>query len=100
MPLTIVIGLFFMQMVGYTLNTSTLIAIGMSVGILVTNSIVVLEAIVKRLDETGDPKEASRLGAKEAFIAVLASAGTNVVVLFPLAIMKTQDRACSSAPWP
>jgi HAE1 family hydrophobic/amphiphilic exporter-1 len=90
MPLTIIVGLFFMQMVGYTLNTSTLIAIGMSVGILVTNSIVVLEAIVKRLDATGDPKEASRLGAKEAFIAVLASAGTNMVVLFPLASMKSK----------
>ncbi|MFH1919288.1 MAG: efflux RND transporter permease subunit [Planctomycetota bacterium] len=90
MPLTIVIGLFFMQMVGYTLNVSTLIAIAMSVGILVTNSIVVLEAIVKRLDASGDPKEAARLGASEAFIAVLASAGTNVVVLFPLAIMRTR----------
>jgi len=89
MPLTIVIGLFFMHWVGYTLNSSTLIAIGTSVGILVTNSIVVLEAIVKRLDATGDPKEAARLGAKEAFIAVLASAGTNMVVLFPLAVMKT-----------
>ena len=45
MPLTIVIGLFLMQMIGYTLNASTLIAIGMSVGILVTDSIVVVEAI-------------------------------------------------------
>jgi HAE1 family hydrophobic/amphiphilic exporter-1 len=90
MPLTIVIGLFFMQLAGYTLNTSTLIAIGMSVGILVTNSIVVLESIVKRLDATGDPKQASRLGAKEAFIAVLASAGTNMVVLFPLAMMESK----------
>ncbi|HID24371.1 MAG TPA: efflux RND transporter permease subunit, partial [Planctomycetaceae bacterium] len=89
MPLTIIIGLFFMHAAGYTLNTSTLIAIGMSVGILVTNSIVVLEAIVKRLDETGDPNAAARLGAREAFLAVLASAGTNVVVLFPLAVMKT-----------
>jgi len=87
MPLTIIIGLFFMYMLDYTLNTSTLLAIGMSVGILITNSIVVLEAIVKRLDETGDPKAASKLGAKEAFIAVLASAGTNIVVLFPLAMM-------------
>ncbi len=87
MPLTIIIGLFFMQLLGYTLNTSTLIAIGMSVGILVTNSIVVLESIVKRLARTGDPKEASRLGAKEVTIAVLASAGTNIVVLFPIAMM-------------
>ncbi|MBN2313215.1 MAG: efflux RND transporter permease subunit [Sedimentisphaerales bacterium] len=87
MPLTIVVGLFFMQMAGFTLNTSTLIAIGMSVGILVTNSIVVLEAIVKRLDKTGNAREASRLGTHEAFIAVLASAGTNIVVLFPVAMM-------------
>jgi len=87
MPLTIIIGLFFMQMAGFTLNTSTLIAIGMSVGILVTNSIVVLEAIVKRLDKTGNAKEASRMGTHEAFIAVLASAGTNIVVLFPVAMM-------------
>ncbi|MEN6424433.1 MAG: efflux RND transporter permease subunit [Phycisphaerales bacterium] len=87
MPLTIVIGLFFMQLAGYTLNTSTLISIGLSVGILVTNSIVVLESIISRLKETGDPKEASRLGAKEVTIAVLASAGTNIVVLFPIAMM-------------
>ncbi|MBN2398696.1 MAG: efflux RND transporter permease subunit [Deltaproteobacteria bacterium] len=89
MPLTVIIGLFFMHLAGYTLNAPTLLAIGMSVGILVTNSIVVLEAIVKRLEETGDPKAASRLGAKEAFIAVLASAGTNCVVLFPLTTMDT-----------
>lgn len=87
MPLTIIIGLFFMQIVGFTLNISTLIAIGMSVGVLVTNSIVVLEAIVKRLDRTGDVKSASRLGSGEAFVAVLASAGTNIVVLFPVATM-------------
>jgi HAE1 family hydrophobic/amphiphilic exporter-1 len=87
MPLTILIGLFFMQMAGFTLNTSTLIAVGMSVGILVTNSIVVLEAITKRLNKTGDPKEASRVGAKEVVVAVLASAGTNIVVLFPIAVM-------------
>ncbi|MCD4831192.1 MAG: efflux RND transporter permease subunit [Anaerohalosphaeraceae bacterium] len=87
MPLTIVIGLFFMQFFDFTLNTSTLLAIGMSIGILATNSIVVLEAIVKRLDKTSNPKESSRLGASEAVIAVLASAGTNIVVLFPIAMM-------------
>ena len=87
MPLTILIGLFTMEAYDLTLNTSTLIAIGMSVGILVTNSIVVLEAIDKRLVECGDPVQAAMQGASESWIAVLASAGTNVVVLFPLAVM-------------
>jgi hydrophobic/amphiphilic exporter-1 (mainly G- bacteria), HAE1 family len=90
MPLTIIIGLFFMYFMGFTFNTLTLLSIGLSVGVLVTNSIVVLEAISTRLYETGDPVASSRLGAKETFIAVLASAGTNVVVLFPLSVMGSQ----------
>jgi len=90
MPLTIIIGLFFMEKAGFTLNTSTLIAIGMSVGILVTNSIVVLEGITERLNVTDLPAEAATIGAKARFIAVLASAGTNVVVLFPLAMMASK----------
>ena len=87
MPLTIVIGLFFMDLSNLTLNTSTLIAIGLSVGILVTNSIVVLEAIVKRFSQSGNAREAARLGTSEATVAVLASVGTNVVVLFPLIML-------------
>lgn len=87
MPLTIIVGFLFMSAAGFTINVSTLMSIGMSVGILVTNSIVVLEGIVKRLDEGLSPKEAARVGAGESFIPVLASAGTNIVVLFPIAIM-------------
>jgi len=89
MPLTLVIGLFFIQMLGYTLNTMTLLSMGLSVGILVTNSIVVIESIVSGLNAGLPPKEAARVGSKEVFVAVLASASTNMVVLFPLAVMKT-----------
>lgn len=87
MPLTIIIGLFLLSFLGYTLNTSTLVSIGLSVGILVTNSIVVLEAIIKRLEEGETPREAARKGAAESWIPVLASAGTNIVVLFPIAMI-------------
>ncbi|MCP4642762.1 MAG: efflux RND transporter permease subunit [bacterium] len=90
MPLTIIVGMFFLGLLDYTLNVSTLLSIGLSIGILVTNSIVVLESIVKRFDETGDAHQASRLGASEVAVAVLASAGTNVVVLFPVAMMGSQ----------
>jgi len=88
MPLTIIISLFFMQALDFTLNMSTLLATGLSVGILVTNSIVVLEAIVKRLDKSGNPRESARLGSGEIAVAVIASASTNMVVLFPIAMMK------------
>ncbi len=87
MPLTIVISLFFLQFLGYTLNTSTLLALGLSVGILVTNSIVVLESIAKRFAAGMEAHEAARLGSRDVVLAVLASAGTNIVVLFPIIIM-------------
>ncbi len=87
MPLTVVISLFFMRQLNYTLNMSTLLAIAMSVGILVTNAIVVLESIVSQLAGGHAPKEAARRGAGNVAIAVLASVGTNVVVLFPIAML-------------
>jgi HAE1 family hydrophobic/amphiphilic exporter-1 len=67
-----------------------LLAIGLSVGILVTNSIVVLENIVKRSEERGNAREGARVGAGEVAVAVLASAGTNLVVLLPIAMMGSQ----------
>lgn len=87
MPLNIIIGFFFMRSLDYTLNLSTLISIGLSVGILVTNALVVLEAIMKRFVETGDAKTAAMEGTAAATVPVLASSGTNIVVLFPIAQM-------------
>ncbi|HHU13880.1 MAG TPA: efflux RND transporter permease subunit, partial [Lentisphaerae bacterium] len=87
MPVTIIISLFFMGLAGYTLNQSTLLAIGLSVGILVSNSIVVLENVVKRFDDIPDRWEAARVGTSEVAVAVLASAGTNVVVMLPITMM-------------
>jgi HAE1 family hydrophobic/amphiphilic exporter-1 len=87
MPLNIIIGFFFMRYLDYTLNLSTLIAIGMSVGILVTNSLVILESIMKKLEETGDPKTAAIEGTSACTIEILASSGTNIVVLFPISMI-------------
>lgn len=87
MPLTIVISLFFMQLTGMTLNIATLLAIGLSGGILVSNSIVVLENIAAKFETIADPWEAARVGTGEVSVAVLASAGTNVVVMIPIAMM-------------
>jgi HAE1 family hydrophobic/amphiphilic exporter-1 len=87
MPVTVVISLFFMHLSGQSLNTVTLLAIGLSTGVLVSNSIVVLENVVSRFEELDDRWEAAGQGASEVGVAVLASAGTNVVVMLPLAMM-------------
>ena len=93
MPVTIVISLFFLQLCGLTLNLSTLLAMGLSAGILVSNSIVVLESVVRRFGSAGAAREArwaaAREGAAEQTVAILASAGTNVVVMLPIAMMSS-----------
>lgn len=87
MPVTICISLFFMQVAGQSLNTVTLIALGLSTGVLVSNSIVVLENIVSKMRECEDPWVAAEKGASEVAVSVLASAGTNVIVMLPLTLM-------------
>lgn len=81
-PITIVITLIAFSLFDYTANVITMNAIGISVGILVANSIVVLENIAAK---PGDVAKAT----DEIAIAVAASALTNVVVFLPIATMKT-----------
>ncbi len=90
MPLTVIAGVFFIYLAGYTLNTVTLLALGLSIGILVTNSIVVLENITARIAAGKSSVDAAIEGSNEVVAAVIASAGTNVVVLFPVSMMKGQ----------
>jgi HAE1 family hydrophobic/amphiphilic exporter-1 len=87
MPLNIIMSLSFIYYAGFTFNTMTLLSIGMGIGILVTDAIIIMESIVKRLRGTGDPKAAARFGTSDVFSAVMASTGTHMVVLFPLAMM-------------
>jgi len=88
MPAAIVATFFLIQMAGFTLNVLTLLALGISVGILVTNAIVVLENILRHLQDGESPAEAARVGTDEVALAVLASVMTNVVVFVPIAFME------------
>lgn len=87
MPLTIIISFFFMQLSGFTFNVSSMIALGLSVGTLVTNSIVVMESVAAQLESGKTSWEAARDGAGDVAVAVMASAGTNMVVLLPIGLM-------------
>ncbi len=87
MPISVVATFMLMQSSGFTLNVMSLMALGISVGTLVTNSIVVLENIGRLVQEGVEPFEAAERGTKEVAIAVLASTLTNVVVFTPIAFM-------------
>jgi len=88
MPATIVATFLAIDQAGFTINIMTLMSLGITVGILVTNTIVVLESIYRHLDAGEDPKQAAEFGTTEVAIAVVASALTNVVVFTPIAFMQ------------
>jgi HAE1 family hydrophobic/amphiphilic exporter-1 len=88
MPTSIVATFLLMDFGGFSINIVTLLALGISIGVLVTNAIVVLESISRHVEVLGeDPKTAARKGTDEVAIAVAATAMTNVVVFTPIAFM-------------
>ena len=89
MPVSVVITFAAMDLLHYTFDMMTLVAIGCSAGILVANSVVVIENIIKKQHEGLSPSEAAAEGADEVLVAVAASALTNVVVFVPVALMKS-----------
>ena len=89
MPVSVVITFAAMDLMHYTFDTMTLVSIGCSAGILVANSVVVIENIIKKQHEGLPPAEAASKGADEVLVAVAASALTNIVVFVPVALMKS-----------
>ena len=85
---TVVATFLALSQAGFTINVMTLMALGITVGILVTNTVVVLENVYRHLDLGLSPPEAAERGTAEVGVAVAASALTNVVVFTPIAFMK------------
>ncbi|HWB82096.1 MAG TPA: efflux RND transporter permease subunit [Nannocystaceae bacterium] len=86
---TSIVGTFaVMWMQGFTLNTMTLLALALSVGIVIDDAIVVLENIFKQVEEHGvDPRTAAIEGTKEIGLAVLATTFSLIAVFLPVAFV-------------
>ncbi|WP_438025351.1 efflux RND transporter permease subunit [Sorangium sp. So ce233] len=84
-----VIGTFaVMWIAGFTLNFLTLLALALAVGIVIDDAIVVLENIVRYIDEKGmKPFPAAVLATKEIGMAVLATTLSLMAVFIPVAFM-------------
>jgi hydrophobic/amphiphilic exporter-1 (mainly G- bacteria), HAE1 family len=86
---TSIIGTFaLMYARGYTLNTITLLALALAVGIVIDDAIVVLENIYRYVDEKGyDPKRAAVEATREIGLAVLATTLSLIAVFLPIAFI-------------
>lgn len=85
MPTSIISTFMLFQWFDMSLNMMSLMGISVSVGVLVSNSVVVLENIFRHKQLGKLKKESAYKGTTEVTVAVIAATLTNVVVFIPLA---------------
>ena len=90
MPVALVGSIAGIYIAGFSLNILTLLAIVLATGLVVDDSIVVLENIVRRRGMGAGPRAAAVLGAQEVFFAVVATSLTLVAVFVPLSFLPGQ----------
>lgn len=86
-PTSLVSSFIMMNILGFTVNIITLLALTLVIGILVDDSIVVLENIHRHLKKGEKPKEAAIKGRAEIGLAAIAITLVDVVVFLPIAMV-------------
>lgn len=84
-PVSLVGTFALMALAGFTINTLTLLALVLAIGLVVDDAIVMLENIFRHIEEGLDPFSASIKGAREIGFAVVTMTATLVAVYAPLA---------------
>ncbi|MDR2702360.1 MAG: efflux RND transporter permease subunit [Spirochaetaceae bacterium] len=87
-PVSIIITIMTMYFAGLTLNLMTLAGLVLGVGMLVDNSIVILENIYHYREKGAKLRPAAILGTSEMLTAIIASTVTTICVFAPLVMFK------------
>jgi hydrophobic/amphiphilic exporter-1 (mainly G- bacteria), HAE1 family len=87
MPLSLIPTFFVVQMLGFSLNVVTLLALTLVIGILVDDAIVEIENIQKRTLRGSTPFRAAIEGADAIGLAVVATTAAIAVVFLPVSFM-------------
>ncbi len=88
-PISVISTFALIYFGGFTLNLMTLGGLALGVGMMVDNSIVVLENIFRHRDEQGEDREGAAVrGTSEVAGAVIASTVTTVVIFLPLVFVR------------
>jgi HAE1 family hydrophobic/amphiphilic exporter-1 len=87
-PISVIATFFLMYLFDVSLNIMSLGGLTLGIGLLVDNSIVVLESIQRKRDEGLGVVEAARVGAGEVGRAVVASTMTTVCVFVPIVFVE------------
>jgi HAE1 family hydrophobic/amphiphilic exporter-1 len=87
-PVSILVAVMIMYFLGMTLNVVSMVGLMLGVGMLVDDSIVVSENIMRLRDLGVDRRESSLRGSEEVTMAILASTLTTIVVFLPMVFME------------
>lgn len=84
-PVCLVGSFLIMLMFGFSINLLTLLALVLAIGLVVDDSIVVLENAQRRVDTLGEPPlVAAERGSRQVFFAIVATSAVLVAVFLPL----------------
>jgi len=87
-PVSLLITFAPLNMLGISLNIMSLGGLALGIGMLVDSSIVVLESIVRCIEEGDSLKQAAMRGTQEVRSAVIASTLTSIAVFFPMVFVE------------
>ena len=90
-PVSLLAALSMLYLVGQTLNLITLFGLALAVGLLVDNSVVVYEAVQRRLERGAEPAAAVRDGLRRTVRAIVAASATTAAVFLPLFLIDFDD---------
>lgn len=87
-PISLIGVLAVMVAFGFSINTLTLLALVLAIGLVVDDAIVVLENIHRKMDEGLPPQTAALLGMREITVAIIAMTVTLAAVYLPVAFLE------------
>jgi multidrug efflux pump len=89
-PVSLIGSFALMRALGFSVNTLTLLALVLAVGLVVDDAIVMLENIYRRIEEGEGPIHAAIFGARQVAFAIIATTLTLVAVFLPVAFQSGQ----------
>jgi len=84
MPLSLIGTFFLMQVLGYSINLLTLLALVLAIGLVVDDAIIVVENVDRHMKEGKSPLEASLIAARELGSPILAMTIVLIAVYIPI----------------
>ena len=87
LPISLIGTFGGMHLLGYSINNISLLALTLAVGFVVDDAIVMLENIMRHIEEGMDPKEAAFVGSKEVGFTIVSMTISLVAVFIPVLFM-------------